>query len=128
MSSDTSPVHTYPKKGTYIVCLTVSNVNGSNTICDTLKIGTSATESQHQTEISVYPNPAKNHVLFIMNDYYPQHGRINLYDNLGRLQKSKKMNQGWNNLEVQDLPRGVYYYEVVDDGRQLYSGKLLLVE
>ena len=128
MSSDTSPVHTYPKKGTYIVCLTVSNVNGSNTICDTLKIGTSATESQNQTEISVYPNPAKNHVLFIMNDYYPQHGRINLYDNLGRLQKSKKMNQGWNNLEVQDLPRGVYYYEVVDDGRQLYSGKLLLVE
>jgi hypothetical protein len=128
MSSDTSPVHSYPKKGTYVVCLTVSNTNGSNTICDTLKIGTSATESQQQTEISVYPNPAKNQVLFIMNDYYPQNGRLNLYDNLGRLQKSKKISQGWNDLNVQELPRGLYYYEVQDDGRQVYRGKLVLVE
>jgi hypothetical protein len=128
MSSDTSPVHSYPKKGTYVVCLTVSNTNGSNTICDTLKIGTSATESQQQTEISLYPNPAKNQVLFIMNDYYPQNGRLNLYDNLGRLQKSKKISQGWNELNVQELPRGLYYYEVQDDGRQVYRGKLVLVE
>jgi hypothetical protein len=117
-----------PKKGTYVVCLTVSNANGSNTICDTLKIGTTAADGQVEKEMQVYPNPAKNQVIFMMNDYYPQNGRLNIYDNLGRLQKSKKINQGWNDLEVHELARGLNYYEIIDNGRQVYSGKLVLVE
>ncbi|MEL7251693.1 MAG: PKD domain-containing protein, partial [Bacteroidota bacterium] len=38
-SQDTSPVHVYAQDGIYEVCLTVSNLNGSHSWCDTLYLG-----------------------------------------------------------------------------------------
>ena len=51
--------HTFPKSGTYEVCLTVSNENGSDTLCRTLVLGTSATGDVQPKEnlVDVFPTP-----------------------------------------------------------------------
>ncbi|MDZ7910565.1 MAG: PKD domain-containing protein [Rhodococcus sp. (in: high G+C Gram-positive bacteria)] len=59
-STETDPYHVFPGDGTYEVCLTVSNSNGSDTYCQTLVIGTGVSvveDMQQQISISIFPNP-----------------------------------------------------------------------
>ena len=62
-SSDTSVLHTYAQPGIYTVCLTVSNINGSHTLCREVYVGVSAAAEplrvQHGVRVS--PNPARDY-------------------------------------------------------------------
>ena len=125
-SSDTSPVHSYAKQGVYVVCLTVSNINGTSTICDTLVLGTNHTSgSASLKEILVFPNPASDQVKFIINDYYPVKASLRLMDSNGKQVLIKQVFHGWNDIDVEDLPKGMYYYDIADEGVRIYSGKLM---
>ena len=128
-SSDTSPIHLFPKNGKYVVCLTVSNQFGSNTACDTLYLGVdpSATYNLQDIQVSVYPNPATDYINFIMNDYYPTRAIIRLFDQKGIKLIEQGFKQGWNSVDVRDLVGGVYLYEVVDENLIVNKGKVLVV-
>ncbi len=128
ISSDTSPVHLFPKNGQYIVCLTVSNQYGSNTACDTLYLGVSplATFDISKVKVIVYPNPASEFVNFIMNDYFPVRSEISLYNGQGILMRKQHFIQGWNTMDVRDLPVGIYHYEISDVGSMISRGKIML--
>lgn len=126
MSSDTSPVHSFPKKGTYVVCLTVANANGMNTACDTLHLGTTSIDENKKLDaLLVYPNPANSIALFIMNGYYPQKAILTITDEKGSVLKSQRVFHGWNSVDVSNLASGMYYYSVEDSNVLLYSGKLM---
>lgn len=126
MSSDTSPVHSFPKKGTYVVCLTVANANGMNTACDTLHLGTTSVEENKKLDaLLVYPNPANSIALFIMNGYYPQKAILTITDEKGTILKSQRVLHGWNSVDVSTLTAGMYYYRVEDSNVLVYSGKLM---
>jgi hypothetical protein len=81
---------------------------------------------------SMYPNPAKDHVL-IENDYVPwreQRFNITLFDYMGRA----TLEQEYSGLGVQrielprdQLPQGVYYYKVNDQQGREWRGRLVLV-
>ncbi len=126
-SSDTSPVHSYEKQGVYVVCLTVSNINGTSTICDTLVLGTNHTSSSASLkEILVFPNPASDQVKFIINDYYPVKASLRLMDSNGKQVLIKQVFHGWNDIDLEDLPIGMYYYDIADEGVRIYGGKLMV--
>ena len=127
-SSDTSPTHLFPKNGKYIVCLTVSNQYGTNTACDTLYIGVSpsATFDISKVKVQVYPNPASEFVNFIMNDYFPVRSEISLYDSQGLLVRKQHFLQGWNSIDVRDLPVGIYHYEIIDEIGMISRGKIMV--
>jgi PKD repeat protein len=136
-SQDTSPVHVFPQSGTYEVCLTVSNVNGENTFCRTLSLGTvSSSEEAEQVTITVFPNPCREGVNIILNDYLPRDAKVMLYDAIGQRQKIQSVQTGWNTVRLDGLPTGIYFYEIWEaaspgpaSGRVLLdSGKLVKVE
>jgi hypothetical protein len=136
-SQDTSPVHIFPQGGTYEVCLTVSNVNGEHTFCRTLSLGTVSTaEEAEQVTITVFPNPCREGVNIILNDYLPRDAKVVLYDAVGQLLKTQSVQTGWNTVRLDGLPTGIYFYQVWENaslefaagGVLLDSGKLVKVE
>ena len=122
--------HTFPKSGTYEVCLTVSNENGSDTLCRTLVLGTSATGDVQPKEnlVDVFPNPSDGRFLLTIRDYVPEQGVLRLYDALGREVHHQRVYYGWNDVEAGHLAVGTYVYKVEDQGKLLGQGKMLVVE
>ncbi len=122
--------HTFPKSGTYEVCLTVSNENGSDTLCRTLILGTSATGDVQAKEnlIDIFPNPSDGRFLLTIRDYVPEQGVLMIYDALGREVHHQRVYYGWNDVEAGHLAVGTYVYKVEDQGKLLGQGKMLVVE
>ncbi|MEZ4957950.1 MAG: PKD domain-containing protein [Saprospiraceae bacterium] len=128
-SQDTSPVHIFPQGGTYEVCLTVSNVNGEHTFCRTLELGTVSTaEEAELVTITVFPNPCRDGVNFILSDYLPRDAKVVLYDAVGQLLKTQSVQTGWNTVRLDGLPTGIYFYEIWEREVRLDRGKLMKVE
>lgn len=127
-SSSKHTARKYATEGAYEVCLTVSNNNGSDTHCETISVGTVATEEEMpEVGITVFPNPAHEGVNVILQDgYLPKAGSITLYDSIGRPQLSQKVIGGWNSLRLDGLVPGIYFYEVRDGEVLLGSGKLVV--
>jgi len=130
MSQDTSPVHTYAQDGVYEVCLTVSNEYGSDTSCDSLHLGVvSSTEVvDRQVEWQVFPNPAREYFTFNLLDYYPREAYLELYNSMGQRVKRERVFAGWNTVEIDGLPNGIYSYRLWDGEVKLGSGKIVKVE
>ncbi|MCB0522751.1 MAG: PKD domain-containing protein [Saprospiraceae bacterium] len=131
VSQDTSPVHTFPGGGTYEVCLTVSNPYSSDTFCKMLQLGPSATEGRPvpQAEISVFPNPAQSFTnVRLGGDYLPRNARFTLYAATGQPVHMQRVTAGWGTVPLEGLAPGIYFWEVMDEGRRLGGGKLVRVE
>jgi hypothetical protein len=126
-SQDTSPVHIYADDGIYEVCLTVSNANGSHTWCDTINLGVVDVVDQAEPDVTVqvFPNPFQEHFSLVLPDYYPREAYTLLYDLSGRLMHRQRLWQGWNTVEVPQLPAGIYLYEVWDGSVKLGQGKVV---
>jgi PKD repeat protein len=65
-SSDVHPVHTYLTNGTFNVCLTATNVSGTDAICHDVMISTvtSLVENNQAGRLMVYPNPSEGYFVF----------------------------------------------------------------
>lgn len=123
-SDERHPLHTYAQDGLYEVCLTVSNVNGQQTTCRTLLIGTVATdEAGRHGVMKVFPNPAQDHLNILLPEGV-QEGFLKLYDLAGRLQKQIVLSAGKYEIELADLHKGIYLIEVSID-RQVFTQKLV---
>jgi len=46
-------------------------------------------------------------------------------DSNGKQVLIKQVFHGWNDIDVEDLPKGMYYYDIADEGVRIYSGKLM---
>ena len=126
MSQDTSPVHTYLQDGTYEVCLTVSNDNGSHTYCQTLQVGTVGIQSPVvEVEVQTFPNPFPDQFSVVLSDYYPQRAVVTYYTLAGQRIHQQRLFHGWNTVDGTHWPSGIYLYEVWDGGQQLASGKVV---
>lgn len=113
-SNDENPVFTYPGSGIYTVCLTVSNANGSDTICKQLDIIAEGLPAISEEAISVYPNPADDEV-FILSGRFSTGAEISLVNNLGQVFSPRfhAINGGWR-INSGDLPPGIYTVRVQD--------------
>lgn len=128
-SQDTSPVHTFTQQGIYEVCLTVSNQYGEDTFCRILQLGTVGTgEEEQEIGITVFPNPCREGVNVIISDYLPKDAKVVLYDAIGQRHKVQSLQTGWNNLRLDGLQAGLYFYEIWEGSVLLRSGKLVKVE
>lgn len=126
-STDTSPIHTFSATGIFNVCLTVKNPNGQNTVCKNLQLGTVATNesSKNKSIVSIYPNPVKDRFNLMVNDYLPRDARLIISDGVGKEIFRSKIYHGWNNINVQNLPNGIYYFSCYDKNIEIGKGKLV---
>jgi len=119
------PVHQFPDKGAYTVCLTVSNPYGSDTHCKTLYLGVSAQDNPVlQAQVQVWPNPFRDRLALALsaNLHSPA---FRLYDMAGRPVREERLTLGVNEIEAGPLPAGMYFWQVTADGEVVKSGKIV---
>ncbi|MCY7328026.1 MAG: PKD domain-containing protein, partial [Saprospiraceae bacterium] len=126
-SNEQNPVHVYAHSGTYQVCLTASNANGSSTFCRTVGIGLVGTENPAWEElIQAYPNPVSEQWTILINGVdHPV--KMTLSDCTGRYIATHSLTVGINDLNINDLKPGVYFWEVRDKNVGLKKGKVVKI-
>ncbi len=128
-STDTSPIHTFSANGIYKVCLTVKNANGQNTICKNLELGTTMSKESNKYKpiVSIYPNPVKDKFNLMIHEYLPNDARLILSNEIGKEILKVKIYHGWNTINIQNLPNGIYYYACFDKSVDIGKGKFLKI-
>jgi hypothetical protein len=125
-SQDTCPVHVFPKDGVYEVCLTMSNDYGSHTYCRSLHLGTTASEEALPSAgITLFHNPCQEATNLVLHDYLPRRAAVTLYDLAARPVLRRRVSAGWDVLHLDDLAPGLYFYEIMDEGKVLGKGKVV---
>ncbi|NBC09504.1 MAG: PKD domain-containing protein [Bacteroidetes bacterium] len=120
------PEHVYEVEGAYNVCLTVSNPRGSDTLCQVVEAQVTSTEDAGRAMLAeVYPNPSGG-PLWLRTAGLPGSEPVvlELYSVAGQLlRRSTAAPNGEEEIEVEELPAGVYYYRVLRAGSVLGNGK-----
>ncbi len=124
-SSERHPSHIFTAPGEYHVCLTVSNVNASNALCRTLKLGNSLAENPEVLErIQVTPNPFRDHINIALSANL-RSPVFQMFDQMGRLVRKESLAFGIREVESSSLPQGIYFWEVVSNGERAKAGKIV---
>ncbi|MCG8328640.1 MAG: PKD domain-containing protein [Chitinophagales bacterium] len=128
-STEINPIHLYAEPGTYQVCLTVSNENGSDTKCKELTfeiVNTSSPSGAKETIAKVFPNPFQRYLTFSLRaGWLPTDARILIYDQVGRPVQNRRLSAGMNTLDMGEVPAGVYFYQLIAEGQIVESGKVV---
>jgi hypothetical protein len=128
-SNELYPTHSFSKYGTYKVCLKVSNQYGTHTHCKSINIGNTVSNNDNFADIAlqVTPNPFKDRIVVALSELIAQ-PVFHLYDNMGRLIKSIRLDYGITEVATQNLGTGLYLWSVTSKGDQVKSGKIMKIE
>jgi len=128
-SRDPSPVHCFQKDGVYEVCLIVKNKYGADTLCRTLRVGTTSTDNHGKVLIrtELFPNPAADHFVLNVHDYLPESMYLHLVNSQGQTVLRHRVYQGSNVIELQDLTPGLYSVLIYERGVLMKTEKLAVV-
>ncbi len=127
-SSEESPEHLYASPGAYPVCLSVRNANGADSICYTVVTGISSDKRIEDAElkVTVMPNPFQSVVAFAVPGVENwQRVDVRLLDTQGRMVAHSAWRGGHSDWHLEDLPGGVYFYELTTESGRRAVGKLL---
>ncbi|MEZ4960895.1 MAG: PKD domain-containing protein [Saprospiraceae bacterium] len=122
--------HVYAQPGTYVVTLTVEAYCISASVSDTVVVSfTGNAEANKPPQIILQPNPTQGHLGVQLNlDGAAGNCSFLLYDATARPALRQRLLTGWNSLDLSQVPTGLYFYEIKEEGRLLGSGKLVRVE
>jgi len=116
-STQRHPVHSYAQSGAYIVCLTASNMTGSDMVCDTILLGQITGVEEAPAEegvVRVFPNPARNSIQVEIANAKP--GMIRLLDIHGRVLLTYPVGSAPDGqtitLDAGSLNNGIYLLEL----------------
>jgi PKD domain/Secretion system C-terminal sorting domain len=126
VSNDTSPVHQYAQSGTYHVCLTISNQNGSNTKCRDVDIAVlKSDEVLELLDLTISPNPASNKVSILLEGNVKS--QLRLTNLLGQILTTQTFTGKQTELSVASLPAGIVFVQILERGKVKAVGKLVIV-
>lgn len=112
-SIDQNPQHTYAAEGTYEVCLTASNVAGSDTFCDSVSVILSGIDNQVAgANITLFPNPAKQQISLQSKVNMEE---VTVMNAQGQVVDRMVVNDRQWLLPVGHLADGIYYLQIETD-------------
>ena len=78
-------------------------------------------------EINVYPNPADNYVIFETDFSKTENLSIQILDVTGRIIRTQDFNNSRSVIfNRNELPAGIYFFEVLDSNKFIKSGKIIM--
>jgi len=86
----------------------------------------SITTSLHENNPNVYPNPSSGNLNIIFSN--PNERNIILFNCQGQIVYHLKLLSDQNNIDLSMVPKGLYFYSIVDFDEYIFTGKLLLTE
>jgi len=107
-SSIQNPSHTYATNGTYTVTLIASNCIFSDTITNTIQIGTNSMEENTNANFEFYPNPATNQITLKVDNQLL--GSIyTICDNTGKSVLNGNILSENSVINLENLSKGFYF-------------------
>jgi hypothetical protein len=83
-------------------------------------------DTKQKEKLSVYPNP----LLFqttIQTDYYLHNATLLLYNSLGqKVREVKNISGKTFILKRENLPVGIYFFELTQDNKSIFMDKLII--
>lgn len=73
--------------------------------------------------ITVFPNPTSQY--FTVNSNRTTIDKLEIYNNIGQVVKTEKLQQTDNKINVQELPTGIYYLKIYNEGKFLKTERLI---
>ncbi|MCI5092215.1 MAG: PKD domain-containing protein [Phaeodactylibacter sp.] len=101
-----NPIHTYEQSGFYPVCLTATDLCGSNTYCDTIEVVIVDTKEPGSQQVRLFPNPAKDAVWLVVPGQ--TEGQAVLYTMQGQEAGRWALNGGELRIPLTPYPAGTY--------------------
>ncbi len=79
--------------------------------------------------VSVFPNPASNKVILRYDLKDDTNNKIVITDRQGKTIKSFTLEAANNTsvFSVEELPNGIYFYQIITDDRMIHTGKLIIM-
>ena len=75
--------------------------------------------------VMIYPNPASDFTMIELKTPI-QHGNFKLFDGAGNILRHAILNGAHHKLNTNDLPHGLYYFQIIDQNNQMLSGKIVI--
>jgi PKD repeat protein len=110
-SSVQNPSHTYATNGTYTVTLIASNCIFSDTITNTIQIGTNSMEENTNANFEFYPNPATHQITINVEKQLLGSVYI-IYDNTGKAILTGKILSEQSVIDLENLSKGIYLLSI----------------
>ncbi|MBK8968212.1 MAG: T9SS type A sorting domain-containing protein [Lewinellaceae bacterium] len=79
-----------------------------------------------QLKLEVFPNPASRYVQFQCGACGTANWQVNLVDMAGRMLKTTRATGNQADLDCQDLPAGLYFFQVRVEDQLVSTGKLIV--
>jgi hypothetical protein len=97
------------------------------TISSTCQLtGLNHIESNNSVLVSIYPNPLSSNTTIEINQQLKlANCQLNIVNLLGEEVLRKSINQSSTKLETGHLPAGVYFYQIINQGKLIQTGKLI---
>ncbi|MCA6422685.1 MAG: T9SS type A sorting domain-containing protein [Flavobacterium sp.] len=120
-----NPTHIYSTTGTFIVKLKAVNCGIEKSFIQNIIISQLNTETLNPNnfDLNIYPNPT-NSILNIEFTNDLLFDSVKIYDLFGKLVSEKKQNT--NQINVENLTKGIYIIEVVSDGK-IFMNKFIKI-
>jgi len=77
-----------------------------------------------ETTIQVYPNPASEVIYFNVNEL-KQVGNLEIYSLEGKKTGNHTLQEGINTVNIEHLPKGIYFYKIFSDRTMIGAGKFV---
>lgn len=135
-SASTTDLSYFPNNnGSFWVCLTASDSMGNacdTTICNVVTINdsldsTASTASLTLNQFKLYPNPT-NAVLNLQIDQLPNNSHARIVDLVGREMIRAELTGYVTEIQVTNIPSGIYLVQLVDSNDQIIRMKKFIRE
>jgi PKD repeat protein len=119
-SSAQNPSHTYATNGTYTVTLIASNCIFSDTITQTIHIGTTSMEETPKAKFTFYPNPTTDQIT-IISDIQLLGSIYTIYDYTGKAVLTGTVLSEKSVIDLGNLSNGHYFLSVDKNEKEIIN-------
>lgn len=85
-------------------------------------------ERVNQIVTSIYPNPSSSSFAVTLSQQPQPNTAILIYNNIGALVKQEELTTSTQQIDVAELPNGIYTYAITQQGVRLASGKMIIAK
>jgi len=121
-------IHTYAQAGTYYVCLTVSNLAGSDTYCDSVTVTEPASgisKINNNNLMKLFPNPSAGKINILLNKN--ETAQLSVSNTIGTVLLEEKINNVQHQVNLEDLSNGIYFVKI-EQGNEIAIKKITIAK
>jgi hypothetical protein len=113
-SNKKTPIHQYTKAGKYLVKLQTYNANGclNDSALEIVYAPVGLNELSLNKQVKLYPNPASDFVTLNIDNKGNDIIIVNVYNVVGALVKSDRLNKSNQQFNIADLSNGAYVIQI----------------